>query len=803
MADKSQNKICFHCGTECGSNPVSFDNKHFCCSGCKTVYEILNENRLCGYYSIESSPGIKNERPVKKEKYAFLEDTGILKKLISFSDGNIKIITLKIPVIHCSSCIWLLENLDKINPAIISGKVNFPKKEITLKFDSSQITLRIICELLDSIGYEPLLNLESIESKSENKNYKIWFELGVAGFCFGNIMLLSFPEYLNFNETDFENYKNYFYLFNLILSLPVVFYSAGEYYISAYKGLKAKFINIDVPISLGIFAIFFRSIYEVLTQTGAGYFDSLSGLVFFLLLGKLLQKKTYEHLNFERNYKSFFPLSVSVKENGIETTIPVSELNPGKRILVHNNEIIPADAVLISEEAFIDYSFVTGESLLHNKKCGNILYAGGKLNGTLAECEIVKEVSQSYLTELWNDASFKKDEENHILQNISNIFSKYFTAIVLLISFISTGYWLVYNPSLAMNAFTAILIVACPCALAISIPFTFSNLIKIFSRNGFYVKSVDVIENMTKINHIIFDKTGTLTSTLNSEIIFIGDELSDKEKLYVRSASQNSMHPVSKKISSYFNFKSEQSKQIHRFEEIPGKGIICEIDNHEIIIGSKEFTNANGEFNPGEFNLYPQTFLKIDNKIRGIFILKTSYRNNLKKTIQKLSDKFLLSMISGDSDYEKNNLLKINSNWQMLFNQSPFNKMNYVKEQQQTGKVMMIGDGLNDAGALAAANVGIAVTEDVNNFSPACDAILEAGSFEKLTTFMNVAKTGIRLVLTSYIISFLYNIVGLYFAVQGTLSPLIAAILMPLSSITIVVFSTLSVNYFAKKSDLL
>lgn len=800
---KNDNKIlCYHCGDNCLSESIKIDDKYFCCQGCKTVYEILNQNNLCDFYNLEESSGIKPSKPIKKNKYGFLEDKDIEKKLIEFEDTNYRITTLTIPVIHCSSCIWLLENLNKINPEILQSKVNFQKKQVNIRYDHNKTNLKTIVELLDSIGYEPQLNLNAIEDKANQNNNKVLFELGVAGFCFGNIMLLSFPEYLNVSDADFETYKYIFIFFNFLLSLPVLLYSASEYYISAYKGLKAKHINIDVPITLGILAMFIRSCYEIFTGTGAGYFDSLAGLVFFLLIGKYLQSKSYQYLTFDRNYKSYFPLSITIKKNNQEESIPVTKLEVGNRIIIHNDEIIPADSVLMSDEAQIDYGFVTGESVLHFKKNGDLVYAGGKQKGNIIECEVVKLTSQSYLTELWNDVAFKEKKDN-LLKNTTDVIVKYFTIIVLMIAAIALVYWSFTDFNRGINAFTAVLIIACPCALAISIPFTFSNLLSVFGKNHFYLKNVDVIENLAKANHIVFDKTGTLTNLNKSQIIYKGEELNENEKDIVFSVVKTSLHPISKKIALLLH--NQNTILPTKFEEITGKGLKAEFNEQVVLVGSKEFVSANGQFNLQEYESYSKAYIKIDNIIKGVFLISSSYREAVNETIEKLNDKYKLSLLSGDSDHEQKYLKNIfTEKNNILFNQSPYDKINYLKQlEQESDSTIMIGDGLNDAGALAQSNAGIAITDDITNFSPACDGILDATYLNKLPNFLRMAKLALKTVYVSYILSFLYNIVGLYFAVRGDLSPLIAAVLMPLSSISVVAFSFFNIRILSKKNSLL
>ena len=214
-------------------------------------------------------------------------------------------------------------------------------------------------------------------------------------------------------------------------------------------------------------------------------------------MGKLFQNKTYETLNFERNYKSYFPLSVILKRDESEVSIPISKLNVGDRIIIRNNEIIPADSVLFGGEGNIDYSFVTGESKLSSKVLGELVYAGGKQIGSAIELEVIKEVSQSYLTQLWNNETFKNRIESNF-STISNTVSKYFTVVILFIALLSFLFWLPSNFHTAINVLTAVLIVACPCALALSIPFTLGNTIRIFGKNKFYLKNVNVIEELAK-----------------------------------------------------------------------------------------------------------------------------------------------------------------------------------------------------------------------------------------------------------------------------------------------------------------
>lgn len=795
--DKSAKLICFHCGQDCPDDSIKIEDKYFCCIGCKTVYEILNQNQLCNYYNFENNPGI-SPSSVSDKKYDYLDEPEVIEKLVNFKDDKYASLTFYIPQMHCSSCIWLLENLYKLNSAVVLSKVNFVRKELSVRYLHEKLSLKQLVKLLASIGYEPQISLESVELKKEKYPDKhLYYKIGIAGFAFGNIMLFSFPEYFSIDVTE-TFLKKFFSYLNLTLALPVFFYSASDYFISAFKGLRKKIVNIDVPISLGILVLFIRSAYEILFNIGPGYFDSMTGLVFFLLIGKILQEKTYDALNFERDYKAYFPLSVTIKQNESEKSIPVSKLMIGNRILVRKNEIIPADSVLINGEAIIDYSFVTGESNPVHKVSGEIIFAGGRQIGGAIELEVIKEVSQSYLTRLWNNDTFNKSVESYFTR-FSNTVSKYFTIIVLLVAYAAGGYWLTVDFKTAVHVFTSVLIVACPCALALSTPFTLGNAMRILGRNKFYLKNSSVIEEMAKVDEIVFDKTGTITESGKADIIFHGKVLTPFEQKLVKSLVRNSTHPLSKRI--YDSIELNEIFPVTGFQEKFGLGISGIIYGRQVKLGSAKFVDAE---NVKDDSLQTKIYLSIDELVVGKFIISNSYRDGIEQVIKNLSEHYHLSLLSGDNEGERLTLENFfGKNASLNFRQSPEDKLIYVKEQQMKGKkVLMLGDGLNDAGALSKSDVGIAVTDDISNFSPACDAILHGSELKKVPQFLTYAKDSVKIIRSSFFISFLYNVLGLSFAINGLLSPLIAAVLMPLSSISVVSYATLMTNIFGKRRGL-
>lgn len=782
---------CYHCGQDVEKERISFDEKIFCCNGCKSVYEILNINDLTNFYTFNKKAGIRPSDE-NTSQFDYLDTPEIFDRLSDFSEGNTTLVTFKIPVIHCTSCIWLLESLHTINKDIRYTQVNFTRKTIQIAFNHNNLKLSQLAKFLTDLGYKPVINLETAERKEDHYDKSLLIKLAVAGFAFGNGMFLAFPEYIGGNDVWMQHYKGLFRILMLILSLPVVLYSASDYYKSAWFGLKNGIVNIDVPIVLGIMVLFGRSVYEIATDYGPGYFDTLCGLLFFMLMGKVFQKRTYSSLSYDRDYKSFYPIAVTkVDFGGKQENILLSEIKVGDRILVRNQEIIPVDAILIAGEGNIDNSFITGESESISKKPGDKIFAGGKQMGASLELEVIKNVDQSYLTQLWNKEAFKKQETG--LDTLINRISKYFTFIILGIALLAGLYWYFIDLEKMFQVISAILIIACPCALALSSPFTFGHIMRILGRNKFYVKDTLTIEKISKIQAIVFDKTGTITQRKKSNITYDGAPMPEFDLQNIKSLLKNSNHPLSKSLYEYVEAE-DLYFPVDNFIEISGKGYEGNIRGAQYKIGSAVYNNQVPK------NLETAVYISKNGTFLGKFLFKNEYRAHLKSLFSEIAS-YKIFILSGDNSSEEKKLGEMIPHHRgMAFSQSPEDKLNYIKDLQDEGlKVMMLGDGLNDAGALKQSNVGIAISDDSNSFTPSSDVIMNGEKISMLDRYLNVCKGSMTIVKMTFGISFMYNIIGLAFAVTGHMDPLFAAILMPISSITVILFTTFSTWLLGKK----
>ncbi len=868
---------CFHCGTLCRGQIFGRDEKAFCCRGCLTVFELLSENGLTDFYKLSETAGVRISGDTNEDQFRFLDEAMVRERLVDFSDSRITRATFHIPAIHCIACVWLLENLFRLKPGIGQTQVNFPRKEVALAFDPAQVKLSEVVALLASLGYEPELKLSALDARPHNRaSRRLWIQLGLAGFAFGNIMLFSISAYLGLDAFAGPGFRKLVGAISLLLALPVVTYSALDYWRAAWTSLRQQLLNIDVPIAAGIAAIFLQSSYEVVTGRGDGYFDSLCGLIFFLLCGRLFQQKTYDRLAFDRDYKSFFPLSVTRKNRNTEAAASLSELVVGDQLVIRNGELIPADAKLLCGPALIDYSFVTGESEPVEKKPDDYLYAGGRQTGGAIEVEMVKAVSQSYLTSLWNQDAFRKEKRERLNQ-ITNTYSQRFTKLVIAVAVGAAVFWAFVNPAVSLKAFTSVLIVACPCALALAAPFALGTAQRVLSRRNVFLKNPYVLETLAKVDAVVFDKTGTLTAAGAGSVRWCGasefslapgfspvgggdwrgepfqrlsvraggetvetvsdsfpaddtrlkpganerstsdGDLSEAEERWLFSMTRHSTHPLPVRIGEAIK-RDYFPEPVRSFLETPGCGMEGSVAGHEIWMGSAAWLVGRGvaiesSSSSSLSSNFPDrsrtrtsagsvVHVAMDGKYRGGFVLASALRPETERLMAGLNRDGEVALLSGDNEKERGRFEGMfGPGAQLKFNQSPLDKLAFIKQRQESGKtVMMVGDGLNDAGALRQADVGVAVVENVSAFSPASDVILAAGMVTRAAEVLRYAKQSLRVVRTAFWISAAYNVVGVAIAAGGKLSPVVCAILMPVSSVTVVAFASGAATWFGRRT---
>ena len=781
--------LCVHCGVQCEQDVIVYEGLPFCCHGCETVFKVLSDHR---------SGNTSNIQFPSTAGYEFLEEDEIQEALIIFKNNGISKIRFRTPAVHCSSCVQILEKLNILHNGIVASRIDFPRKEVTIDFCDDVISLRQVADLLTFVGYPPEINLATIQSsKDRTYDHQLLLQIGSAGFIFGNVMLLSFPEYFGLDDPFFERLFGYL---SLAFCIPLLTYSASDYLRSAYTSLLNGSLNIDVPISLGALVLFLRSAYDIMSQTGGGYLDSLSGFIFFLLIGKWFQKKTYDRISFDRNYESYFPLFATKSTGDGISSVLLKNIVESDELIIRHQEIIPCDSKLLGKEAQIDYSFVTGEDRAIHAKTSDKLFAGGRNLGASIKVKVLKTVDQSYLTKLW--------EDEHSMVNTTLVRSllidkvgKYFTLTILGIALITIIYWMAIDPKVAMHAFTSVLIIACPCVIALSIPFTFGSLLSMLGTRSVFIRGTHILEKIQSATTIVFDKTGTITSGVRPKIDYVGKSLTFEQKELASLVAQQSSHPLSQFVFDHLGI-GLQEVELSDFNEVSGMGVMGRYNSSQAKLGSMKFVE---EAIDHKLDQSSYVHLSINGEYMGHFKVLTQFRPGLSTLLDNLRKRYQVHLLSGDLDFQKEELMTQYGFQpdEMQFGKSPQDKMSYINDMKAKGdNVIMIGDGLNDAGALRASDVGFVITEDLNNFTPASDVVIHASMFKKIVELLELVK-GVKYILYFiYFMAIIYNGVGLFFAVQGLLSPVVAAILMPASSISMVVMGYgLTWAYFRKSTS--
>ena len=775
----SIDQLCKYCGTLCDQDLVKIDNHIYCCYGCATLDDVVAKIK-----SSTSDVSLKYKQFDLEENFS---------KLVDYENSKIYRINISLPAIHCSSCIELLEDLPSFQEGILNTRVNFEQRRCVVVANKS-VPLSFIAQLLEDVGYPPQISIsQKLKDEERETNKTNLLKLAVAGFCFGNIMMFSMPHYFGLTVANDLFFARLFSYLSIALSIPVLLFSGMEYLTSAYKALAAGKSHINIPISLGILSLFGWSLYEILANVGIGYLDSLSGLIFFLLIGKWFQHKVYDQVSYHRNVQDFIPLVVRKIKDGTDFIWErIDALHKGDKIAVKSAEIIPVNGVLSKGEGLINYAFITGESLPERTSVGAKVFAGGSQQLGEIEVELTETPSINKLWETWNVQSQQKEFKTHW----TDFISKYFTIAVIAIAVLAGTFWFFFDVSKAAFVFSAVLIVACPCALALSTPFTYGSILRVFSNNNFFLKNANSISMLSKIQHLVFDKTGTLTEKEAISVSFNGSKISLEDKSAIYSLSLQSNHPLSQAIST--SLGGQDKVAVTNFVEVAGKGISANVNGSSYKLGSEEWVNQSKNKSHTA-----SVYVSKNNKVIGHFAINAAYRVGLGKTLNSLGKHYNISVFSGDNNAEESVLQNIYNGFKTLkFNLKPKQKAKNINALKHNENVLMLGDGLNDSSAIQNGNFGVAITENLNGFYPGADAVLISDGFSKLPKFMELSRYSTTILRVSLMFSLLYNVTGVTFAVFGLLTPIIAAILMPISSISVVVLDTLFVNQKAKKLGL-
>lgn len=775
---------------------IQSESGYFCCDGCHIVYELLDNADLCSYYDRADRAGISMRLTPDISAYDVLDDPAVQRILIDFRKDNILTVTFAVPTIHCASCVWLLERLPQLDCGVRSATVDVIRKTVRVVLDTGVTSVRSVAVLLAQVGYAPAISGERPNESVRADLRTLYLRLGVAGFAMGNVMLFAIARYLAGPSEVPTSIITTFNSISLILSVPVLLFSAAPWFISSMQALRNRALNLDVPVALGIAALFVRSVIDITTGFTEGFLDSFNGLVFFLLIGRLFQQKAFDAVSFDRTWRSFFPLSVRRVKAGIAETVSVSNIHPGDILEIRHGEVIPCDSVLTDSVAYVDYSFVTGESIPVELTSGSMLFAGGRVAGSALRCTVVKDVSHGYLASIWERLGTRKPRMT--MAKLSDRFGMVFTigaiSLAVIAAIVRLPDW-----SLTMSVFSAVLIIACPCALTISSPIALGTAMGRLARRSIYLRNVSIFPELARTDTVIFDKTGTLTQS-SPTVQSYGSELSDWQAVAIASVASQSTHPMSRMIVR--SLPKVNLMEVSLVDEVPGGGVKGQVAGHNVMIGSYDFVKEGADIL--QHDLYirdANVFAAIDSKVVAAYTFNPVERTGICETLITLSRKYCLQLLSGDTQHHQPLFSALFGPSNAHFGCTPVDKVEHIEKEQRKGRhVLMVGDGLNDAAAMNAADAAIAVTDETATITPSCDVIMSADSIVNLPALLDVSRKLQYVTGLNFMVSVVYNIIGLTMAVLGILGPLAVAILMPLSSLSVIGIAVSGARYAVRKA---
>ncbi|WP_169940026.1 heavy metal translocating P-type ATPase [Campylobacter sp. RM15925] len=781
---------CAHCHQSFeDSVMIESGGNKFCCNGCKSVFEILSSSGLSEFYD---RLGKNVLSPVKssaqKDENLELAYQNYVKNENGFSK-----ISLVIDGIHCAACIWLNEKVLFNAKGILEANINSLNNKATIVWDESETNLSEILRLIRSIGYDAYAYDPSREEEYiTNKRREFYAKLLVGIFATMNIMWLSVAKYGGYFTGIRDDVKAVLSFAEFVLATPVLFYTGSGFFKGALAAIKNRRQNMDLLIVSGALLAYVFSIYAMFSRSGEVYFDSVAMIITFVFIGKYLEvlskKRAGDTLD---SLNSMVSSKVSVKTEGKTLLKDVSEVQIGDIIVLRAGERALIDGVVTSGSASFDYSSLTGESSAVFKEKNDPLNSGSICLDGLIEYEASAKFSDSTLSKIIHLLEKAITKKPHI-EKLANEISSKFSSVIMVLSAITFCFWLWHTGSFeaALIVGISVVVIACPCALGLATPVSTLVGLGVGFKKGVIFKEAKVLESLAKCDMIVFDKTGTITTGKMAVDKFESFNPYDINLLY--SLAKSSSHPVSVAVSEYLKAEFDALKiyDLQNFKNIEAKGVSAKFNGSEIYAGSERFMLELG-INLAKESRGTNYYFAIDGQIAAKFELSDNIRSGAKECFDALRQaKFMIVMLTGDNEFAAQKVANELGIKEFKANCLPVDKAKFIENLTQGGKkVVMVGDGINDALALSYANVAICLGSGADVSLQRSDAVLMKDDLNLLKDAIWLAKRTFRAINQNLAFSLVYNALTIPLAMAGYVSPVVAAVSMSLSSVVVVLNS--------------
>ena len=787
---------CAHCELPVPAGLVVPDaDRQFCCTGCRTAFAIIHDHGLDGYYDIAE----RRDGPVAASGRSFEEfDHATFRELyVRRTPEGLSQVDLYLEGVHCGACVWLVERVPLVVSGVARAELNVRRSLARVVWDDASVPLSRVARTLDSLGYHPhpFRGLE-VEAMRRREDRAMLARIGVAGAIAANVMLASLALYSGQLGGMEGPYERFFRWVSLLLTTPALIWPGRVFFAGAWASLRTKTLHMDVPIALALALGWVRGAMNTVTDTGPVYFDGLATLTFALLAGRFLQQRGQRAAadSAELLY-SLAPSTARVVEGDATRELPAQALLPGMVLDVRAGETFAADGTVSLGRSTVDVALLTGESRPVSVRAGDRVYAGTMNVSSAVRVRVDAAGEQSRLAKILQQVEDSVRRRAPVVQ-FANRLAGWFVAVVLVIAAATTFFWYPRDPSAAIDNAIALLVVTCPCALALATPLAVTMAIGRAARNGILIKGGDAIERLAKPGTLLLDKTGTITESRVALASWAGP---DWVKPLVLALEQESSHP----IAAGFRRALEGVEVLEPSEttHVAGGGITGMVDGRHVVVGSPAFVEACATRDAGlpemPAHLTP-VLVAVDGRIVASAGFGDPIRADARASIDTLRSRgWTVGILSGDAPSVVAGVgqsLGLPAS-ACIGGAVPEEKLRIVEEARRRGTVVMVGDGVNDAAAIAAASVGVGVHGGAEACLTTADVYLAKPGLASLVTLTEGAGRTIHVIRRNIAFSIGYNIVGATLAVTGLINPLIAAVLMPASSLTVVLASWLSTTY--------
>ncbi|WP_421194196.1 heavy metal translocating P-type ATPase [Aeromonas jandaei] len=787
---------CFHCGEPVPANSgYSLEIKGIvrpmCCPGCQAVAETIMECGLASYYDHRTAPGIKGELvPEELAALTHYDLAEVQQEFVTDSGTGretTREIQLTVEGLTCAACAWLIERHLMTLSGLRYINVNTTTHRARIKWDPAQLSLSDILKGFAKIGYRAYpFQTHQQEALYAKEVRSYMFRLALAGLGSMQVMMCAVALYMDLFISVEDEFMVYFKWISLLLSTPIMIYSAQPFYINAWRSLKQGHLSMDVSVSLALIGAFIASMWATVFNTGEVYYDSITMFVFFLLLGRFLELRARRKASeSSSNLARLVPIMATLIDQDGEREVAAKTLQVGDRVRVLAGATLPADGVIVAGEASLNEAMLTGEQLPLFKQCGDLVYAGTINTDAPLQIRVTHRIEESRISQIMRLQDHALDDKPAIAQMADQL-SRHFILVLLIIAAAVWTFWHFHQPEQAFWIALAVLVATCPCALSLATPTALTSATANLTRNGILLRRGHVLDILTKANRIVMDKTGTLTT---GEIrlcatTVMGTLDADRCLSIARALEAQSEHPIARA----FRLPADEVALLPQASEITpviGHGITGLVDGVRYRIGSASWLGIESDDN-AQHGL--AIYLADEQQLLARFELDDTLRPDAKALIEAFKAAGLqTTILTGDSSSQADEIARILGVDELVKGVTPDGKLAYLKAREAEGGIsIMVGDGINDAPVLAGAHASFAMAGGTDLAKNSADAILLADDLSRLLDARRLALRTRKIIIENFTWSIGYNLLVLPLAACGWLPPYLAAAGMSLSSLIVV-----------------